>query len=179
VSLRSPSGKEEWVISLEEEQLMMKRLLTQHGSNSGETYDFSLEEESDGTLRLLDLLPAIFLALNQPVTILIDEIGRSIHPALLKSLVAKFATTPSQGQLIFTTHESQLLDQEYLRRDEIWFAEKKVSGETTLYPLSDFDIRYDLDIRKGYLNGRFGAIPFLTKLEDLNWESYAEEKSIV
>jgi AAA15 family ATPase/GTPase len=179
ISLRSPSGKEEWVVLYEGEKLVMKRLLTRHGTADGDVFDFSLEEESDGTLRLLDFLPAVFMALNTEATVLIDEIGRSIHPALLKALLVKFTREPAHGQLIFTTHESQLLDQEYLRRDEIWFAEKKPTGDTTLYPLSDFDIRYDLDIQKGYLNGRFGAIPFLSNLQDLNWKPYAEEKSLV
>ena len=83
------------------------------------------------------------------------------------------ANPATKGQLIFTTHESNLLDQSIFRRDEIWFVEKH-QGATKLYPLSDFTIRLDLDIRKGYLNGRFGAIPFLGNLADLNWEQYAE-----
>ncbi|MNR06571.1 hypothetical protein D3C85_1226450 [compost metagenome] len=76
----------------------------------------------------------------------------------------------TKGQLIFTTHESNLLDLEIFRQDEIWFSEKnKNTGSTQLYSLSDFKPRYDLDIRKGYLKGRFGAIPFLANLEDLKW----------
>ena len=70
--------------------------------------------------------------------------------------------------------ESNLLDQEIFRQDEIWLAEKNTEGATELYPMSDFDIRYDLDIRKGYLNGRFGAIPFLGDFKDLNWKAHAE-----
>ena len=77
-------------------------------------------------------------------------------------------TKETKGQLIFTTHESQLLDLNIFRQDEIWFAEKNKEGATTLYPLSDFKVRPDLVLRKGYLNGRFGAIPFLGNLKDLD-----------
>jgi len=96
---------------------------------------------------------------------------------LLKQLIGKFTrNNKTKGQLIFTTHESNLLDQNIFRQDEIWFTEKKSTGETALYPLSDFSIRFDLDIQKGYLQGRFGAIPFLGNLQDLNWDIYAEEE---
>jgi AAA15 family ATPase/GTPase len=74
------------------------------------------------------------------------------------------------GQLVFSTHESNLIDLGIFRQDEIWFAEKdKAAGSTQLYSLSDYKPRYDLDIRKGYLQGRFGAIPFLDDLKNLDW----------
>ena len=79
----------------------------------------------------------------------------------------------TKGQLIFTTHESNLLDLDIFRQDEIWFVKKNKSiGSSNIYSLSEFKPRYDLDIRKGYLKGRFGAIPFLANLEDLNWSDY-------
>ena len=75
----------------------------------------------------------------------------------------------TQGQLIFTTHESNLLDLDIFRPDEIWFAEKeRKTGATHFYSLSEFKPDYGSDIEKGYLNGRFGAIPFLGNLETLN-----------
>ncbi|MEL7534110.1 MAG: hypothetical protein AAFN10_22575, partial [Bacteroidota bacterium] len=67
----------------------------------------------------------------------------------------------------------------HFRKDEIWFVEKKPEGASVMYPLSSYDIRYDLDIRKGYLNGRFGAIPFLANLDDINWKQYAPEEQSV
>ena len=70
--------------------------------------------------------------------------------------------------MIFTTHEAAIMDQELFRRDEIWFVEKH-NGMTELYPLTDFSPRADLQLQKGYLMGRFGAIPFLADLRDLNW----------
>ncbi|NDC41430.1 MAG: hypothetical protein EBZ77_07770 [Chitinophagia bacterium] len=107
--------------------------------------------------------------------IAIDEIERSIHPALIKELIRKFAADDTTlGQLIFTTHESNLLDQQLFRPDEIWFAEKNKQGATELYALSEFKEHHTIDIRKGYLNGRYGAIPFLSNLTDLNWGLYAE-----
>ncbi|MEM6263492.1 MAG: ATP-binding protein [Bacteroidota bacterium] len=174
--LRSLDGKEELVFMEENGGYFVKQLLTKHLTENGEEVTFNVQEESDGTVRLLELLPAIFQAIQEGHVIIIDEIGRSIHPWLLKSLLRKFSAEPANGQLIFTTHEAHLLDQEIFRRDEIWLTEKTSKGATSLSPLSDFDIRVDLDIRKGYLNGRFGAIPLLANLQDLNWSQYATEK---
>ncbi len=158
----------------EEGRIVVKRLVSVHESIDGQEIEFEIGEESDGTQRLLDFLPAFFAAFSENKTLLIDEIDQSIHPHLLKKLVAKFVNdNNTKGQLIFTTHDSNLLDQNIFRQDEIWFTEKKKTGETTMYPLSDFKIRYDLDIEKGYLKGRFGAIPFMGNLEDLNWHEYA------
>ena len=74
---------------------------------------------------------------------------------------------PGNHQLIVTTHESNLLDLELLRRDEIWFVEKDQNGASNLYPLTDFQVRKDLEIRKHYVQGRFGAVPFLGNLDRL------------
>jgi AAA15 family ATPase/GTPase len=105
-------------------------------------------------------------------TYVIDEIDRSLHPTLVRALVAKIVSDKSmKGQLIFTTHDAGLLDGKIFRNDEIWFAEKDRETQSThLYTLDEFKPRADLDLEKGYLNGRFGAIPFLAKLNELNWE---------
>jgi uncharacterized protein len=99
----------------------------------------------------------------------IDEIDRSLHPILVKEFLEFFLkSSPGEyRQVIVTTHESNLLDQDLLRRDEIWFAEKDSTGATRLYSLLDFKVRNDLEIRKHYLQGRFGAIPFLGNIESL------------
>lgn len=158
----------------ENRKIVVKRLITLHRNMNNEYIEFDINEESDGTQRLLDYIAMFFDIINHNKVLLIDEIDQSIHTALLKKLVAKFVNDPNtKGQLIFTTHDSNLLDQNIFRRDEIWFAEKQADGSTAMYPLSDFKIRYDLDIEKGYLNGRFGAIPFLGNLDDLNWTEYA------
>ena len=145
----------------------------------GKKIEFKLDEESDGTIRLLDLLPIYLEMSAKDVVYVIDEINQSIHPLLLKMFLKEvMEMKESKGQIIFTTHESNLLDLDIFRQDEIWFAEKNQEGATQFYPLSEFKIRYDLDIRKGYLNGRFGAIPFLENLEKLNQNTHAEKEPI-
>lgn len=176
IGLRSPAHSEQVVAMIEDGEPVIKRVIGKHQNKKGEYVDFFLNEESDGTNRLLDLIPALYDFLTSPSVVLIDEIDQSIHPVLLKEIIKKFVSdSNTEGQLIFSTHEANLLDQEIFRRDEIWFVEKD-QGETKMYPLSDYDIRFDLDIRKGYLNGRFGAIPFIGNLRDLNWDHYAEAK---
>lgn len=149
---------------------VVNKLITKHSNKDGDLVDFEITEESDGSRRLLDIIPSIDVAINDDVTFFIDEINRSMHPSLTKELLSLFLSKESsKGQIIFTTHESNLLDLKIFRQDEIWFTEKKANGATSIYPLSDFKPRYDLDIKKGYLQGRFGAIPFLGNLQDLNW----------
>ncbi len=141
-----------------------------HLAENGTSVKFELDEESDGSRRLIDYIP-LFQILMSDSTVLIDEFERSIHPSLLKAMVRKILSPDSdlKGQLIFSTHDCNLLDQSIFRQDEIWFVEKKM-GKTAMYPLTDFEIRQELDIKKGYINGRFGAIPFLGNLENLNWK---------
>jgi hypothetical protein len=119
---------------------------------------FDMSEESDGTLRLIDLIPMLIF---ENKTIFVDEIDRSIHPALIYKFIELFLANKRTSQIVFTTHEDHLLDQELLRRDEVWFVEKDKNGASSLYSLEDYAPRKDLDIQKGYLHGRFGAIPFL------------------
>lgn len=158
----------------EKGKYVVKKVIAKHLNNEGKKISFDLTEESDGTQRLLDFIPAFDGILNDEICFIIDEIDQSLHPTLLKSIIQKVMNNDNtKGQLIFTTHESNLLDLDIFRQDEIWFAEKnKSTGSTQLYSLSDFKPRYDLDIRKGYLKGRFGAIPFLAHLEDLKWENH-------
>jgi predicted ATP-dependent endonuclease of OLD family len=140
-----------------------------HACAPGETVRLDLIEESDGTLRLLDLIPALHPTAFTGTVHVIDEIDRSLHPILVRKFMEFFlkSSVGEQRQVIVTTHESNLLDQDLLRRDEIWFAEKDPTGATKLYSLLDFKVRNDLEIRKHYLQGRFGAIPFLGNLENL------------
>lgn len=157
----------------EHTQPLGKKLQVSQINQIGKQVNFNLHSISDGTIRLLDYLSAFYDIINQPKVYLIDEFDRSIHPSLAKELIKKFASdTQTKGQLIFTTHASDLLDQSIFRQDEVWLAEKKVSGATELYALSDFKEHNTIDIRKGYLNGRYGAVPFLSDLQDLNWHLY-------
>ncbi|WP_158223424.1 ATP/GTP-binding protein [Mucilaginibacter sp. MD40] len=155
---------------------VVKKPVSYHADPNGKKVKFELYEESDGTLRLIDFIPLLFLIKNYQVTVIIDEIDQSIHPSLLKEFVTKIQNDSERfGQLIFTTHESNLLDLDLFRQDEIWFAEKSKGCSSQFYVLSDYDVRTDFDIRKGYLSGRFGAIPFLGNLKDLKWGQYVEE----
>jgi AAA15 family ATPase/GTPase len=99
----------------------------------------------------------------------IDEIDRSMHPILARKFLEYFldSCVSDKRQIILTTHESNLLDLSLLRRDEIWFTEKDSESSTRLYSLSDFKVRNDLEIRRHYLQGRFGAVPFLGNLDQL------------
>ena len=165
---------EEVVFVLVDNKPMAKRIMFSHGEDNGQV-KFQFSEESDGTRRLMEYLPAVFNAVSKCKTYFIDEIERSIHPLLIKELIKKFShDKDTKGQLIFSTHESNLLHQDIFRPDEIWFAEKNKEGATELYALSEFKEHHTIDIRKGYLNGRYGGIPFLGNLKDLDWEKYAK-----
>jgi uncharacterized protein len=171
LGIRTQAG--EIIIVKEDGKIWVKKLKVEHKGKNNKSAFFDLEEESDGTIRLLDFVPAFQDAITKNKVFIVDEIERSIHPLLIKELVKKFSLDiNTKGQLIFTTHESNLLDQEFFRQDEIWFAEKNMNGSTDLYSLSDFKEHKTIDIRKGYLNGRYGSIPFLANLRDLNWHEY-------
>ena len=164
----------------ENEEVWAKQLLVVHRNGHGQEVDFELKDESDGTNRLFDIILAFYSLIKLPVVVLIDEVEHSIHPLLIKKLLQKFSDDGAiKGQLIFTTHESVLLDQGLFRQDEIWFAEKDQGGNTDLYSLSDFKEHKTIDIRKGYLNGRYGGIPFVGDLNELNWHQYDIEEQAV
>jgi len=164
---------EEFVVVQEGERMVVKQLQTMHESKDGNLVTFAISEESDGTRRLMEYLLAFKSIVSSDVTYFIDEMERSIHPLLIKEIMRKFSEdVTSKGQLIFTTHESNLLDQEIFRQDEIWFAEKDRIGSTDLYSLCEFKEHNTKDIQKGYLTGRYGSIPFLANLKDLHWDLY-------
>lgn len=120
---------------------------------------FNLEEESDGTLRLLDLLEILMVEGN--TTYVVDELDRCLHPSLTYKFIEVFLKEAAKKniQLIVTTHESRLLDFDLLRRDEIWFVDKKYDGETDIYSLDEYNERFDKKIDKAYLDGRYGGVP--------------------
>lgn len=168
---------EEIIVVEENGEAVVKQLKTEHTAKDGRPVMFDLAEESDGSIRLMDYLPAFRDLLTKDVTYFIDEVERSIHPLLIKEIIGKFsADDNTKGQLICTTHESNLLDQEIFRQDEIWFVEKDPSGSSDLYSLCDFKEHNTKDIRRGYLSGRYGSIPFLANLKDLNWDAYDFKK---
>lgn len=125
----------------------------------------SFEEESLGTQVSFSLIPFIMDSLNNNNVLVIDELDKSLHPLLAIYIVSLYNDTDinkSTAQLIFNTHDTNLLDLNMLRRDQIWFTEKNVeTGVTDLYALSDFSVRKQENIEKGYLLGRYGAVPFI------------------
>ena len=151
-------------------ELTAYKLASSHLHKSGKEILFELAEESDGTRRLIDFIPMLLDLQENNVVYLVDELDRSMHPILSKGLLSYFLAYASpQSQLIATTHESNLLDLKMFRKDEIWFIEKKKNSASKLYSLAAFKPRADKNIRKGYLLGRYGAIPFLANPQNLAW----------
>lgn len=154
----------------EEGHIYMKTLMAVHKTIDGVDVELSMRDESDGTRRLIEYMPLLYAVIKTDKVYVVDEIERSIHPIMIKDIVRKLSESKTaKGQLIFTTHESGLLDQKIFRPDEIWFAQKDAEQATQLYPLSDYNIHHTANIENGYLNGRYGGIPFLSNLKDLHW----------
>ncbi len=150
--------------------LYMKTLVSIHQKLDGTEVEMTMGSESDGTRRLIEYMPLFYAVTKQGGVYIVDEIERSMHPILIKDIIQKLSeSNTAKGQLVFTTHESGLLDQNIFRPDEIWFAQKDSEQATQLYPLSDYNIHKTANIENGYLNGRYGGIPFLSNLKDLHW----------
>jgi len=122
------------------------------------------DEESAGTRRFFSLIGPWTDILDNGYTVFVDEIETSLHPILVKELLKLLLCSknnPKGAQVVFTTHNPILLDGALMRRDQIWFTEKSPAGATHLYPLTDYQPRKDEALAKGYLAGRYGAIPFI------------------
>ncbi len=147
----------------------------QRKGKNGDVVLFSPDEESDGTQRLLYLLPHIEnLRQDREAVYFVDELDRRLHTLISRTfLQVALSGTNRNSQLIFTTHDTNLLDLDLLRRDEIWFVEKDNGGASHLYSLAEFKIRPDLKVEKGYLNGRFGAIPYIGDVSKLGFTDNA------
>ncbi len=140
-------------------------------NNSQELVEFDLAEESEGTQKLFGLLGPWVDVLERGSTLIVDELDIRLHTHLTRFLVGLFQDpeiNKKNAQLIFSTHDTNLLDQDLFRRDQIWFTEKKEDNSTDLYSLDDFTVRKDAAIEKGYLQGKYGAIPYMKG--DCLWE---------
>lgn len=128
-----------------------------------QTYSLELSDESDGTRKLMALAPAIESALHTGGVLLVDELERELHPMLVNYIVAKFqskASNPHGAQIVFTTHNTELMNLELLRKDQLYFVDKRdKDGVSELYTIGDFSTRTTENIRKGYLVGKYGATP--------------------
>jgi AAA15 family ATPase/GTPase len=165
------SASQETPKSLRDRLLENKKILEiGHKGANDKTIYFGLQDESAGTIQILLILSPIFRALREGHVMIIDEFGRRVHTRaaeIMLSLFNKRETNPNGAQLIVATHDTNLLNTRGLRRDQVWFTEKDRSGGTHLYPLTDFETRKDDNLEKGYLQGRFGAIPFAGSFENL------------
>jgi AAA15 family ATPase/GTPase len=131
--------------------------------------EFPIQHESRGTQTWFNVIGALINSLAEGWTLVIDELDTSLHPLLLAQMIRLFQRVESNkngAQLIFTTHDASLMGrhggEELLKRDEIWFTQKKQSGATELYPLTDFKPRGGLNWEKRYLGGAVGAVPYMS-----------------
>lgn len=138
-------------------------------------YTLDFEDESSGTKILFALAPILKRAFEKTKIIIVDELEKSLHPTLVKYIIKLFNNeklNTKNSQLLFTTHAISLLSLNLFRRDQIWFIEKNsLTGNSDLYPLDSFSVRKEENIEKGYINGRYGAIPFIKDID-----SWLEEK---
>ena len=159
-----PSLREELMRNMAGKKLV-EPLFFHKDVNTAETVEFDESEESDGTRALFAIAgPWLDVVENERVLV-VDELDTSLHPLLVHHIVKSLHHGGTKAQLIFTTHDTTLLSQKLLRRDQVWFMEKDNKSATHLYPLSDFSPRDNEAIERGYLNGRYGGIPFLKDLD--------------
>lgn len=141
---------------------------TVHQTPDGRSVSFELEDESDGTQKLFTFAGPWLDALKNGYVLAIDELHENLHPNMVQFLVQLFhsaETNPKNAQLIFTTHETSILNQSVFRRDQIWFCEKDLSQASRLFPLTDFRPKKGrANLEANYLAGRYGALPYLRKL---------------
>lgn len=137
--------------------------------HAGSSSIFDFGDESAGTKRLFDILDML-LTHEEDTVFVIDELSRGLHPLLTKHFIDLFNEVHADDkcQLLFTTHENDIMSFDHFRKDEIWFVERSADGISTLYPLDEFIVRSDTRIGKGYMTGRYGGIPALSVLKSLN-----------
>jgi uncharacterized protein len=137
-----------------------------HGDlQTNEPIEFDEDEESEGTRALFAFAGPWLDVTEKDRVLVVDELDTSLHPLLVQHLVKLLHHKGTKAQLVFTTHDTSLLSEKLLRRDQVWFMEKDESRATRLYPLSDFSPRENEAVERGYLNGRYGGIPFLKELD--------------
>lgn len=137
------------------------RFFTKHLGRNGKLYPLSLFLESEGTIKSIMIYIFVQMALLNNRSLFVDELNTKLHPLLLKFIIDLFYEPNSTAQLIYTTHDTTLMDKKFFRRDQIWFVQKDALGYSTLSALSDFKVRSDASFEKDYLAGVYGGIPLL------------------
>ncbi len=135
--------------------------MTFHEGENGELYQLNLYSESEGTIKSIQLFIYAQMIIYRDGVILVDELNVKLHPLLLKFIIDLFYDNDSKAQLIYTTHDTTLMDKKFFRRDQIWFVQKDKLGCSELCALSDYKVRSDASFEKDYLAGVYGGIPFL------------------
>lgn len=151
-----------YFISVKDDDVIYHKFMTKHKSFEDKNEElFDTSDESDGTNRIIDFIPILMDLLKGDNVFIIDEMERSLHPNLIYDLIDLFLSKSKNvnSQLILASHESSLLTQKLLRKDEVWFTVKDKDGATKIHSLEQYNIRFDKQIRKDYLLGRFKAIP--------------------
>lgn len=134
---------------------------TFHSGKEGEDYPLSLFYESEGTIKSIMLFIYARIAILNDASIFVDELNIKLHPLLLKFIIDLFYDENSMAQLVYTTHDTTLMDKKFFRRDQIWFVQKDEFGYSELSALSDFKVRSDASFEKDYLAGVYGGIPLI------------------
>lgn len=135
-----------------------------HKTDNKDIVSFDISDESGGTQKLFAFAGPLLDVLAKGRILLVDELDTSLHPLMVRfliSLIHNPEVNRSNAQLVFTTHDTSVLDTEIFRRDQVWFVEKNAENATRLYPLTEFSPRKGEALERGYLNGRYGALPFI------------------
>lgn len=150
--------------------------------DEGRTADeelFTLQEhESEGTQKLFAMSGPLVYTLEKGDVLIVDELDARLHPLMTREIISLFnnkETNPKGAQLIFNTQDSNLLDHKLFRRDQIWFVEKDQQGASHLYSLAEFKVRNDKDYERGYIQGRYGAIPYLSHIATILGARHGEK----
>lgn len=138
---------------------------TTHVGKDGKEYQLFLQNESEGTIRSIKLYICVKHAIAYGGSLFVDELNIKLHPLLLKFMIDLFYKNNSKAQLIYTTHDTMLMDKKFFRRDQIWFVQKDEFGYSELTALSDFKVRSDASFEKDYLAGVYGGIPLIKEFE--------------
>ena len=148
---------------------IIEELSMLHEDSTGKLVPFDFSEESDGTQKLFSFAGPWLDTLKNGYVLFVDELHDNLHPKLVQFLIELFhsnETNPNNAQLVFTTHETTILNQQVFRRDQIWFCEKRDDHATAVYPLTDFSPRKGREnLELSYLAGRYGALPYVRELK--------------
>ena len=135
--------------------------ITFHKGKDNKVYTLDLDSESEGTIKTLMLYLCARVVIQNDKSMFVDELNIKLHPLLMKFIIDLFYDNNSKAQLIYTTHDTTLLDKKFFRRDQIWFVQKDEFGYSQISALSDFKVRSDASFEKDYLAGVYGGIPYL------------------